>query len=98
MPPAKTYYAYMLTNKRNGTLYVGVTNNLKRRIFEHKNKLIKGFTEKHNLNRLVYFEQHTDIREALGREKRLKKWKRSWKLELIEKTNPEWGDLAEEIL
>jgi len=93
----KIYYVYILASKRNGTLYIGITNNLKRRIFEHKSKHVKGFTKKYNVNQLVYFEQHTDVREALTREKRLKKWNRSWKLELIEKANPEWKDLSGEF-
>jgi putative endonuclease len=90
----KTYYIYILASKRNGTLYIGITNNLERRIFEHKNKLIKGFTKKYNVNQLVYFEEYADVREALIREKRLKKWNRSWKLEIIEKANPDWEDLS----
>ena len=98
MTKQKTYYIYILANKRNGTLYIGVTNNLKRRIFEHKNKLVTGFTKEYNVNQLVYFEQHTDIRAALTREKRLKKWNRSWKLELIEKENSEWKDLSGDFI
>ena len=89
----KVYYVYILASKKNGTLYVGVTNNLKRRIYEHKGKLIEGFTNKYNVSQLIYFEQYSDIREALTREKRLKKWNRAWKVALIEKTNPEWEDL-----
>ncbi|MBU1026534.1 MAG: GIY-YIG nuclease family protein [Candidatus Margulisbacteria bacterium] len=94
----KTYYIYILASKRNGTLYIGVTNNLERRIYEHKNGLIKGFTKKYNVNQLVYFEEYTDVKEALIREKRLKKWNRSWKIDLIEKSNPEWKDLSEEFI
>ena len=78
-------------------MYIGITNNLERRIFEHKKKLIKGFTQKCNVNRLVYFEVYADVREALTREKRLKKWNRSWKLKLIEETNPEWKNLSKEL-
>lgn len=93
----KIYYVYILASKRNGTLYIGITNNLERRIFEHKNKLIEGFTKKYDVTQLVYFEEHTDVREAIIREKRLKKWNRAWKLELIEKVNPEWKDLSKEF-
>lgn len=92
------YYVYILTNKKNGTLYIGLTNNLERRINEHKNKLIDGFTKKYNLGRLVYFEVHPHINDAILREKRLKKWKRQWKIDLIEKENPNWADLASEWL
>jgi putative endonuclease len=76
-------------------LYIGVTNNLTRRIYEHRNGTIKGFTKKYNLNKLVYFEQLNDISSAILREKRLKKWNREWKVQLIEKINPEWKDLSE---
>jgi putative endonuclease len=92
----KTYYIYILANKRNGTLYIGVTNDLERRVYEHKNHLVKGFTEKYNVNILVYFEQTNDIQEAIMREKKLKKWNRRWKIELIEKLNFEWKDLSED--
>lgn len=90
----KVYYVYILASKRNGTLYIGVTNSLERRMYEHKNHLIKGFTEKYNIDILVYFEQTNDIEVALQREKQLKKWNRKWKLELIEKDNPFWNDLS----
>ncbi len=92
----KTYYVYILTNKMNNVLYVGVTNNLERRISEHKNKLIGGFTKKYNLNKLVLFEDTNDVRVAIEREKQLKNWQRAWKDELITKRNPEWNDLAED--
>ena len=91
----KQYFVYILASKRNGTLYIGVTSNLEKRIFEHKNKLIKGFTEKYNLKILVYYEITSDINSAIRREKQLKKWNRKWKLELIEKSNPKWTDLSE---
>lgn len=91
------YYTYILANKRNGTLYVGVTSNLVKRIYEHKNNLVKGFTEKYNIHLLVYFETFNDINEAILREKRIKTWKRNWKLALIEKKNPEWEDLYSKI-
>ena len=92
----KTYYVYILASKKNGTLYIGVSSNLMKRIYEHKNKLIEGFTKKHNVNKLVYYEETTDVTIAISREKQLKKWNRKWKLELIEKNNPEWNDLAED--
>lgn len=88
------YYVYILSNKKNGTLYIGVTNNLERRIFEHKNKLIEGFSKKYGLNKLIYFEIFQHIDEAIAREKRLKKWKRQWKINLIEEKNLDWNDLA----
>lgn len=94
----KRYWVYMLCSKRNGILYVGVTNNLAHRIYEHKQKLIEGFTKKYGIDKLVYAEQFNDIQEAICREKRLKKWKRAWKLNLIEEHNPEWKDLYENIL
>ncbi|MAD96538.1 MAG: excinuclease ABC subunit C [Flavobacteriaceae bacterium] len=88
------YYVYILASKFYGTLYIGVTNDLQRRVFEHKSKLIKGFTSKYNIHRLVYFESFQSIDEAILREKRLKKWNRSWKIELIEKDNSDWKDLS----
>lgn len=90
-------YVYILASKRNGTLYIGVTSNLVKRIWEHKNDLAEGFTQKYNIHFLVYFEQHQYIDQAILREKQLKKWRRKWKLELIEKDNPEWRDLYNEI-
>jgi putative endonuclease len=90
------YFVYILASKRNGTLYIGLTNNLERRIYEHKNHLVKGFTEKYSVTMLVYFEQTNDINAALQREKQLKKWNRKWKLKLIEKSNPDWLDLAKD--
>ncbi|MDO8429608.1 MAG: GIY-YIG nuclease family protein [Candidatus Daviesbacteria bacterium] len=92
------YYVYILASKRNGTLYIGVTNDLVRRVFEHKNDLIEGFTQKYNVHQLVYFEQHEEIEQAILKEKQIKKWKRKWKLELIEKSNPDWDDLYKSIL
>ncbi|APY00410.1 GIY-YIG nuclease family protein [Lacinutrix venerupis] len=88
------YYMYILSNKKNGTLYIGVTNDLERRIFEHKKKLIEGFTKKYGLNKLIYFEQFQYINDAIEREKQLKNWNRSWKIELIEKENKDWTDLS----
>ena len=89
----KTYFVYILASKRNGTLYIGVTNNLERRISEHQQNLIEGFTKKYRVDHLVYYETTSDVASALQREKQLKKWNRKWKLELIEKENPDWKDL-----
>ena len=89
------YYIYILSNKKNGTLYIGVTNDLERRVFEHKNKPIKGFTKKYGLNKLVYFESHQFIDDAIKREKQLKNWNRQWKIALIEENNPNWNDLSQ---
>jgi len=89
------YYVYIMTNWSNKVLYIGVTNNLERRCYEHKHKIIKGFTDKYNINKLVYFEMTNDIKEAITREKQLKGWLRKKKIELIEKINPEWKDLSE---
>ena len=89
---------YVLASKRNGTLYIGVTSNLVKRVWEHKNDKVEGFTEKYNVHRLVWYEVHDTMESALVREKRLKSWKRQWKLELIENKNPDWRDLYAEIL
>ena len=91
---SRSYYVYILTNKRSGTLYIGVTGNLERRIYEHKKKLIDGFSKRYNLTKLVYYEQTDDVSIAIEREKRMKKWYRKWKIELIEKENHKWNDLA----
>ena len=93
----KYYYVYILASKKNGTLYTGVTNNLIRRLHEHKNNIADGFTKKYNIKNLVYFEQTTDIESAITREKCIKKWNRDWKIKLIEESNPEWEDLSLEI-
>ena len=87
----------MLASKKNGTLYIGVTNNLALRVREHKDGSVEGFTKKYNVHVLVYFESYNDIRDAIIREKRLKKWKRKWKIRLIEGMNPKWADLFPEI-
>jgi putative endonuclease len=92
----KLYYVYLLTNWNNEVMYVGVTNNLARRMFEHKNRLIKGFTEKYNLNKLVYFEEAQDVMSALTREKEIKKWRREKKNRLVNLANPDWKDLSTE--
>ncbi len=94
----KTYYTYILASQRNGTLYVGVTSNLIKRVYEHKNNLVEGFTKKYAVHRLVYFEQHEDVNQAIHREKRLKEWQRNWKIALIEIDNPTWLDLYDELI
>lgn len=91
------FYVYILASKRNGTFYTGVTADLVKRIYEHKSKKIKGFTSKYNVIYLVYYEIHSEIVEAIAREKRIKRWKRKWKLALIEKMNPHWLDLYERL-
>jgi len=91
----KQYYVYILTNKSNKVLYIGVTNDLERRMYEHKNKMIDGFTKKYNLTKLVYFEATTNINSAIEREKQLKNRHRDWKINLIKESNPEWRDLSE---
>lgn len=93
----RQYCVYILTNQSHKSLYIGVTNDLSRRIYEHKNKLIKGYTEKYNINKLVYYEQTENIMSALDREKQLKNWHREWKDDLITKFNPIWRDLSDEI-
>ena len=93
-----TYYVYMMASKKNGTLYIGVTNNLKQRVWQHKNDVHDGFTKKYHVHRLVWFESTTDISEAILREKQMKKWRRQWKINLIEQENPNWKDLYEDIL
>jgi len=89
----KEFYVYILSSRRNGTLYVGVTSNLIKRVWEHKNKLVKGFTKKYGVEKLVYYEHFRNAEYALMRKKRLKKYNRSWKIDLIERTNPDWKDL-----
>ncbi len=93
----KKGYIYILSNKKDGTLYIGVTTNLVRRIYEHKNELVKGFSQKYKLKKLVYIEEYNEYSQAIYREKRLKEWQRQWKIDLIEKDNPEWLDLYENI-
>ncbi|MFN2187496.1 MAG: GIY-YIG nuclease family protein [Candidatus Promineifilaceae bacterium] len=91
----KTYFVYIMSSS-SGTLYVGVTNDLARRVYQHKNKTPEGFTAKYDVSRLVYFEVHNDVREAIGREKQIKRWRREKKLKLIEAANPKWEDLSQE--
>ncbi len=93
----KNYYVYILASKTNSVLYIGVTNDLKRRIYEHKSKLNKGFTFKYNVDRLVYYEHFVSINDAIKREKRMKKWNRKWKNDLITEFNPEWKDLYDTL-
>ncbi len=94
MPIAKQYYAYIMTN-RSGTLYIGLTNDLVRRVYQHKTKQIEGFTKRYHLTKLVYYEVGEDVREAIAREKQLKGWRRSKKLALINSSNPKWNDLSD---
>ena len=93
----RSYYVYIMASKRNGTLYIGVTNDVFRRAREHREGLVPGFTKKYGVKTLVYFEIFDDIGLAIHRETRLKKWKRAWKIALIEKDNPDWLDLYEKI-
>lgn len=90
----KQYFVYILASQRNGTLYIGVTNNIERRIYEHKQGLLPGFTKQYKVHRLVYVETSNSIQDALRREKQLKLWSRAWKIALIEKSNPTWEDLS----
>ena len=91
----KNYFVYITTNWNNKVMYIGVTNNLTRRVYEHKNKLVEGFTKKYNINKLVYYEQFFDVNEAIHREKELKKWRREKKDKLVENLNIEWKDLSD---
>ena len=93
-----SFYVYILTNAKDGVLYTGVTNDLIRRVGEHKSGEIEGFTKKYKTNKLVYFEETPDVREAIATEKRTKKWRRVWKIELIEESNPQWRDLYYDII
>jgi putative endonuclease len=92
------YFVYILASQRNGTLYVGVTSDLALRTSQHRGKAIDGFTSKYGVGMLVWFEEFADIHDAIQREKRIKKWNRAWKLELIEKANPDWRDLFDDIV
>ena len=89
---------YLLASKRNGTLYVGVTSNLVKRVWEHKNGVVNGFTHKYNVHKLVWYELHATMETAITREKAIKKWRRAWKIRLIEENNPGWNDLYEEVV
>jgi putative endonuclease len=92
------YYVYLLTNKPYGTLYTGVTNNLVRRIYEHRNGLAEGFSKQHELDRLIWYEVHQDIIPAIAREKSIKKWRRDWKINLVQAMNANWDDLYDSIV
>ena len=92
-----SYFVYILASRRNGTLYIGVTNDLVRRMTEHKGKFVPGFTRKYRVDKLVYFEEYASILEARAREYTLKRWARAWKIELIEKANPQWRDLTDDL-
>ena len=94
----RQYYVYILANSKNGTLYIGVTSDLIRRVYEHKQGFISSFTKRYKVHKLVYFETTPDIKEAIQREKQLKKWQRQWKIDLIEKHNPNWKDLYSDLL
>ncbi len=89
---------YIMASKRNGTLYIGVTSNLVGRVWEHKEKIVEGFTQKYGVNKLVWYEEFDTIGEAIYQEKKMKKWKREWKINCIEKNNPQWKDLYESLL
>ena len=93
----KQFYVYILASKRNGTLYTGVTSKLVQRVWQHKNNMVEGFTQKYNVKILVYYEAHGDAENAITREKQIKKWRRNWKLRLIEESNPHWKDLYDNI-
>lgn len=90
----KSYYVYIISNKTNSTLYIGITSNLEKRLFEHKNKLVDGFSKKYNLNKLLYYEQGSEVISAIEREKQIKRWRREKKIELIKKMNPKFKDLS----
>ena len=92
-----SYWVYILASGRNGTLYTGVSNDLVRRVHEHKTKAAPGFTARHDVSKLVWYEEHSEIDDAIAREKKLKRWRRDWKLQLIETANPQWNDLYETL-
>jgi len=92
------YFVYIITNRYNTTFYIGVTNNLSRRIYEHRQKYVSGFSKKYNLIKLIYFEEYDDIKNAILREKQLKNWHREWKLNLIKSKNPNFKDLYQEVI
>ncbi len=92
------YYVYILASGKHGTLYIGVTSDLVKRIYEHKSDLVKGFTQKYAVHELVYFDATESVESAIFREKQLKKWNRAWKIRLIEKSNPEWRDLYSDLI
>ena len=89
------YYVYIMASKRNVTLYIGATNDLARRVDEHRQGMVSGFTKRYGVHRLVYYEEHGDVKDAIAREKQIKKWRRAWKMNLVEDVNPEWRDLCD---
>ncbi len=91
------FFVYILANRRNGTLYIGMTDDLVKRIWQHRNDIIPGFTQRYDVKILVWYERHESRKSAFARERQMKKWNRAWKLELIEKTNPDWRDLWDEL-
>ena len=93
----RQFYVYILASKIGGTLYIGVTNNLVRRVYEHREKFVEGFTKQYDVTKLVYYEVHSDVEAAIVREKQMKNWNRAWKVRLIEETNPNWDDLYPRI-
>lgn len=93
----KEYYVYILASQKYGTLYIGITNNLLKRVYQHKEGLVAGFTKKYHVHQLVYYEVHGDVNEAILREKQMKKWRRDWKINLIERDNPQWLDIYREL-
>ncbi len=94
----KNPYVYLLASRRNGTLYIGVTSNLIKRIWEHKNNVVEGFTKRYRVHALVWYELHSTMESAISREKAMKEWKRRWKLDLIERENPQWNDLYKDLI
>ena len=92
------YFVYIMASKKDGVLYIGVTNDIVRRVYEHKNDFVDGFTRKYHIHKLVYFETTSDINVAITKEKQMKKWYRKWKIALIEKTNPHWNDLYNSLI
>src|SRR5262245_21986097 len=93
----KHYYVYILASKKNGTLYTGVTNDIARRVYEHRNDLVNGFSKRYGVHRLVYVETHDDVQAAILREKQIKKWRRAWKIRLIQERNPDWSDVYDRL-
>lgn len=94
----KEYYVYILASQKYGTLYIGITSNLLKRVYQHKEGLVAGFTKKYHVHKLVYYEVHEDVHEAILREKQMKKWRRDWKINLIERDNPQWLDIYCELI
>ncbi len=91
------FYVYILTNESNNVLYIGVTSDICERVYQHREQLVEGFTQKYNVHKLVYYEQFEEVYDAISREKQLKNWRRQWKIDLIEKENPDWVDLFDEL-